>query len=267
MKTFLRFLISRQFLINLALVIVLWVVIVWGFFSYIESYGRFGEKIKVPDFVGLHIHDIDDFVKDKGIDYEVIDSVYVDDLPKGTVIKQIPLPTDSTGVFVKEGRKIKLSVVPLNERMVDVPDFRSKSKAMSEILMEIIGISAKIEFQPDEAGKDFVIDQKYKGKHIPPGTKIPKGTKITLVVSKGKSGTLEVVPSLNGLTLQEAQNKISTQALTIYHECNDCVSPEDLLTAKVVKQSPGATAEVSAGSTLTVWLSVAQKVNAEDNVE
>lgn len=256
MKTFFRFFIFRQFLIHFSIIVVLWIAIVWGFFSYVKSYGRFQQKIEVPDFVGLNLNDLDEFVKGKNIKYEVIDSVYVDGYPKGTVIKQTPLPTDSSGVFVKEDRVIKLSVVPIKGRMVDVPDFRSKSKAMAEILMDIIGITAKIEFQPDEAGKDFVIDQKMNGKELKPGTKIPKGSKITLVVSKGKSGEMEKVPNLYGLTLEEARNKISTQALDIYvAECDGCVSPEDTETAKVKKQTPGNSSEVSAGATITVWLS------------
>lgn len=231
-------------------------VIVWGFFAYIKSYGRFEEQIKVPDFTGLHLNDLDEFVENKNITYEIIDSVYLDDVPKGTVIKQTPIPTDSSGVHVKEGRKIKLSVVPLKERMVEVPDMRSKSKSMAEIMLDIIGLRANIEFQPDEAGKDFVIDQKLDGKHLPPGTKLRKGTKITLIVSKGKGGATEVVPNLFGMTVEEAQNKISNQALTIYvAKCDSCASHVEEKTAWITRQSPGSSAEISAGSTITVWIS------------
>lgn len=268
MKTFFRFFISKQFLINFALIVLVWVIIVWGFFAYIKSYGRFEEQIKVPDFTGLQLDDLDEFVKNKNITYEIIDSVYLDDVPKGTVIKQSPIPTDSSGVHVKEGRKVKLSVVPLMERMVEVPDMRSKSKSMAEIMLDIIGLRAKIEFQPDEAGKDFVIDQKYEGKHLPPGTKLRKGTKITLIVSKGKGGAIEVVPNLFGMTVEEAQNKISNQALTIYvAECKTCVSAGDEKVAKIVKQSPGSTAEISAGATITVWLSTDPVIKDDPNGE
>lgn len=268
MKTFFRFFISRQFLINFGIIILLWVVIVWGFFAYIKSYGRFEEQIKVPDFTGLHLDDLDEFVENKNITYEIIDSVYLDEVPKGTVIKQTPLPTDSTGVHVKQDRKIKLSVVPLMERMVEVPDMRSKSKAMAEIMLDIIGLRANIEFQPDEAGKDFVIDQKLDGKHLSPGTKLRKGSKITLIVSKGKGGATEVVPNLFGLTVEEAQNKVSNQALSIYvAECKTCVSAGDEKKAQIVKQSPGSTAEISAGSTITVWITTDPVIKDKPNDE
>lgn len=257
MKPFFRFLISRQFLFNLLGIILVWVLAIWATFSFIKSYGNFEKNVEVPSFIGLHVDDLNLFVEGKEISYEIFDSVYVEGVAPGTVVSQIPLPTDSSGMPAKPGRVVKLTVVPLAPKQVPMPWLVDKSKFIATKVLESRGLRYKEEFESAPAGKDFVLKQLYKGEPIDSGQTVPEGARITLVISKGKGNEKESVPNLVGMSYSEAKAKISLQALELQHdECNNCLSPEDVESAIVVKQSPSGLGEnlVPAGTTVMVWL-------------
>ena len=121
MKKILRFFISKQFLLNIVAIIIVWILVVVVESYYLKSSTNFGEKIEVPTFYKIHVDDLDEFVTGKNITYTIQDSVYIDGWPKGTVCWQYPKPTDSSGMYVKSGREILLSVVPVNTQMVKMP--------------------------------------------------------------------------------------------------------------------------------------------------
>lgn len=254
MKKFVRFFISKQFLINIGVIILVWVAIIFGELYYLKSHTSFGEKIEVPTFYKIHMDDLDEFVSGKGIKYTIQDSVYMDNWPKGTVCWQYPLPTDSSGMFIKSGREVLLSVVPINPQMIKMPDVVDMSKRMAESSLEAIGIRTKISYEPAVEGKGFVLKQQYNGHDIKPGTSIPKGTRVELIVAQGNNGTTSSLPNLIGLTISEAQARLSNLTLSLYIDCNGC-SEEEKPNTIIVEQSPrgGEGVNVSAGATITVW--------------
>ncbi len=259
MKKFFRFFISKQFLLNLAAVVVVWILLIWIVFSYIKSYTNFVNKgVVVPSFYKIHMEDLDVFVSDKGLEYEIQDSVYLDDWPKGTVCWQYPRPTDSTGTKVKPGRKILLSVVPLNPKMISVPKVVDMSKRMAETTLNALGIKTKISYQPAVEGVGFVMKQLYEGKPIKPGTFLPKGARIELVVSQGKTGETTLMPNLIGLTISQARERLMNLPISLAPQCDDCQNEKDIERAIIISQVPegGENAVVSAGTTVTVWASV-----------
>jgi len=144
MKKFFRFFISKQFLINLGGIILAWILLIWIVFAGIKSHTNWGEDIDVPSFYKIHMDDLDEFVSAKKISYEIQDSVYLDDWPKGTVCWQYPEPTDSSGMKVKEGRTIVLSVVPLMPKMIAMPQVKEMSKRMAETTLSSLGIKAPV---------------------------------------------------------------------------------------------------------------------------
>lgn len=257
MKKFFRFFISKQFLLNLAGIIVAWVILIWVVFASLKSHTNWNEEVAVPSFYGVHMDDLDLIVRDSEIDYEIQDSVYLEGWPKGTVCWQHPRPTDSTGMFVKEGRTILLSVVPLKPPMVAVPDLAGNmSKRMAETTLSSYGLKTKITYAPSPDGKGQVMEQKCNGRSIPAGTKVPKGTRIELVVSKGSSGEATALPNLVGLTIFEAQQRLLTLTVSPYFELDESVvTEEDRMKAIITNQSPagGDNVTVAAGTTVTLW--------------
>lgn len=257
MKKFFRFFVSKQFLINVGAIILVWIIIIFAETTYLKSHTNFGEKIEVPTFYKIHIDDLDEFVGDKGIKYTIQDSVYMDDWPKGTVCWQYPRPTDSSGMYVKSGREILLSVVPLNPQMIKMPDVVDMSKRMAESSLEAIGIRTKISYEPASEGKGFVLKQLYNGQPIPPGTAIPKGTRVELVVAQGQTGETSSLPNLVGLTISQAKERLSNLTLSLYPDCQTCQTEADFMNAVITNQNPagGEGVNVSAGTTITVWAS------------
>ncbi len=255
MKKFFRFFISKQFLLNFAGVILAWVLIVWLESVYLNSHTNHGQKIEVPSFYKIHMDDLDEFVAGKEISYEITDSVYLDDWPKGTVCWQYPNPTDSTGMYVKEGRVISLSVVPLRPKMITVPKVVDMSKRMAETTLNSLGIRTKISYEANPIGPDFVLKQLYDGKPIEPGTQIPKGSRVELVVSKGSSGEATPLPYLIGITIKEARERLATLTLSIHVECETCQTEEEIENSTIYNMNPvgGENVNVAAGSTITVW--------------
>lgn len=257
MKRFFKFLISKQYLKHLLLIIIVWVLIIFIDSWYLKSTTNFGEKIEVPSFYGIKAEHLDEFIADKDIKYEIKDSVYLDDWPKGTVCWQYPRPTDSTGMFVKSGRTIQLSIVPKTPKMLTMPKVVDMSKRMAETTLSSLGFRTTITYKPAPEGKDFVLAQMFEGKPIKPGTPIVKGSRIELVVAKGNTGESTPLPNLVGLTILEAQQRLQTLTLILAPQCESCTSEADFATARITSQSPagGEGVNVAAGSTITVWAS------------
>lgn len=255
MKKFFRFFISKQYLKHLGLIVLVWLLVIFGESWFLSSHTNHGEQIEVPSFYKIHMDDLDEFIAGKDITYEIQDSVYLDDWPKGTVCWQYPKPTDSTGMFVKSGRVISLSVVPLNPKMICVPKVVDMSKRMAETTLNALGIKTKISYEANPMGKDFVLKQLYNGHPIDSGVFIPKGSRVELVVSKGDSGESTALPNLVGLTIKEARTRLETLTLSLHIECPTCNTPEEIENAIIVNQNPagGDLAVVAAGSTVTVW--------------
>lgn len=261
MKKFWRFFISKQFLLNLAGIVIVWISIIQIDKWWLKHTTNFGQNIEIPSFYKIHMDDLDEFVKDKQLKYVILDSVYLDDWPKGTVCWQYPRPTDSSGMGVKDGRVIELSVVPLKPKMISMPRVTDMSKRMGETTLNSMGIRTKISYKPHPYAPGFIMEQLLNGNPIDSGTFIPKGSRVELVVSKGNSGEGTPLPSVVGLTINEATQRFSTLALTIYTaECVGCLTEEDLTNAIIVRQSPagGETAIVAAGTTVTVWAAKAE---------
>ncbi len=104
------FITSRKLWINIGLILFAWVLIIWGSLKYFDSYTNHGQEIQVPVLLGNNLDDVPQLLTGLELRYEVIDSIYDPSLLEGTVVYQSPMPTDSTGMGVKEGRVIKVRV-------------------------------------------------------------------------------------------------------------------------------------------------------------
>jgi len=85
---------------------------------------------------------------------------------------------------------------------------------------------------------------------------IPKGSRVELVVSQGKTGEASALPNLVGLTISEAQERLLTLTLATHVVYDDNVlTEEDRLNAVITNQSPtgGESISVAAGTTVTIW--------------
>src|SRR5690554_961901 len=252
-----NFFISRKFIVNLVLFGLVWFLIIWGGTTYFNSYTRHGETIEVPNLLNNNAKDIPTLLGDRDIKYEILDSIYNPDLVEGTIIYQNPMPSDSSGLFVKSDRVIRVRVSK-RSRLVNVPVVVSKSHRFAEAVLMTKGLRTRVNFVPSNEDQGSVISQKYKGKSITSGQQVPINSVIELTVGERTKGSKVSVPNLKGLTINEAKERfLGSSSLRLYPVYSNCNTAQDSLDARVIRQNPVASdsSQIPEGSTITVFLS------------
>ncbi|MDR0941369.1 MAG: PASTA domain-containing protein [Bacteroidales bacterium] len=241
-------------LINIAALLLICIVAVFIFKGWLSSYTNHGESIEVPDFSNLSMEKAQELAKQKGITLIAFDTVF-DETKKGNVIVATK---PSAGGFVKEGRTIYATVNSASPLMVQLPKLVDMSLRQAQINIESAGLMVgTIDYVPGIA-KDFVKEAKFKNKSVLAGTKIPKRSKIDLVVEQGNGslGQDYIVPNLIGTSYRDASLKISglgASVEAIFDSRYTYKISEDSLNAIVWKQSPDADS-LSSSSTITIYL-------------
>lgn len=188
-------------------------LLLWGLTSYLRSYTHHGVEESVPDIHGMVVGEAEHTLALQELKIEVIDSTYSDKVPFGTIVEQDPTPES----HVKQGRTIYVTVNASGKRQIIMPDLHDISYRQAETTLRGIGlvVDEEYDYEPSEY-RDLVLDIKdEEGLSIEPGEKIAVGTKVRLVVGFGR-GTEEVeVPSVIGMTYQEARSTLLNFRLTI----------------------------------------------------
>ena len=243
---------SRFIRIVLPLIVV-GVLLLCGW-SWLRYYTRHNVTIRVPDLKGMSLDEARSILEARDLQAFVIDSVYSDELPKGSIVEQDPAST----LDVKPGRKVYLVLNASQPKMIDMPRLVDLSKRQAISVLEIIGLKVKeMQYHPDPC-VDCVIAQLYKGKPIAPDERIRKGEAITLVLGSGDRGERVPIPDLVGLTNAEVQMVLNMASLNlgVLVECEGCNTAADSTLARVRRQSPSASANdrIALGSTIDIWL-------------
>ena len=250
-----NFIKSKRFLLNLLAIVIVYFIVIFGFRAYLNSRTNHGQKIEVPNLIGKNQNNLKNIFANSELKVEVLDSIYDPKKVEGTILEQDPMPSKMTDIFVKAGRVIKVRVSK-RTKLVDVPDLVNKSQRFAENILINREFRYKLEYQPSREAHGAVIKQLYKGKPIAPSTKLPIGSKITLVVGRDESGVTVSLPNLYGLTIVEAKERVGKMAnMEFLPVCPSCETSADSLSARVVSQSPefseGAT--ISSGTTISVY--------------
>ena len=246
-----QFIKSRTFFKHLFIYLLSLALLSWGVISYLGSYTRHDETIKVPDFSGIKLAELEKFTADKKLRFLVIDSIYDAKAKKGTVIKQEPEPKAE----VKEGRIIYLYVTSILPPTIQMPKLIDRSVRQAVAMISTYGFKlGTIQYVPDQCA-NCVLDQLVKGKKIEPGANIPKGTVINLIVGKGLSEEVMGVPCLYGLTRREAYEKLAEASLNVGAIAYDV--PKDSSLARVYRQSPSCSknASINLGGSIDLFFS------------
>jgi hypothetical protein len=224
MKRIWSFLKSKLFLRNLLAYLSLVAALIVLLVVFLSFYTRPGASYDVPDLVGekVNIQDIDTYMKGSPLKYEVVETIFRTDLPEGTIFYQLPGPTSQTGMQVKTGRSIKLRM-STRIKMVAMPDLAGKASVrFAEQILTNRGFKVYLEYVYTAEGKNQVIEQKFNGKPIAPGTLLEFGARLTLVVSKGAADEEMELPNMIGLTICEARERLSNVNVLATFVCIDC---------------------------------------------
>ena len=225
-------------LINLGLGILFYFIVIFSTIKYLDVYSNHGEEIAVPNLVGKKSSEAKMQLEEMGLSYEILDSIYDPSLPNGIVKQQMIEPTSISKVKVKENRIIGLRLSKKTE-LTEMPDLVFKHVDFARGILENRGFSSRIQYKPTKEANGSVLDQKYNGKSITKGTRIPIGSEITLIVGQNEVGVLVELPNVVGMNYQDAISLLGSKGLeSISTICNDCQTLQDTLSAVVFGQSP-----------------------------
>ena len=177
-----KFLTSKTFLkqigIAVAAVIVLTIILMKG----LNISTNHGEFETVPNLTGKSLSVAEMELKNNNLVMQVQDSAnYNPDYPKFSVIEQDPAP----GTKVKEDRKIYITLNPSGYRKMLVPNLTEKTLRQALPSLEALGFQLGNKTYVDNIGKDVILKMLHKGKEIHADTKLPKMSKIDLVLGNG----------------------------------------------------------------------------------
>lgn len=249
-----RFLISKVFLKNLLLAAGISIVLLFALWRGLAIYTQHGKHLNVPDYTGLTLEDIEKYRIGRDFQFVVLDSIYSDFLPKGSVVLQDPPPNSR----VKKNRKIYLTTVALLPEQVGMPDLVDLTFRQALSTLETYGLRiGKLEYVPDIA-KNAVLQQLHEGEVIEPGRFILKGSNIDLILGQGIGSERASVPFLLGLTQEEAHeliiaNFLNLGANIIEAEIEPGTTPDS--TIRVYRQNPpwSEDAFLRLGQSVDLW--------------
>jgi len=183
-------------------------VVLLAYFS-LGYYTRHGEGIPVPLLKGLTADRAMEVLKEQGFNYQ-IDSVYVLDEPPGTIVEQDP----DAGTNVKVNRMIYLTMVTRLAPPVTLPDLSDEN--YMEAVATLSNYGLKVGDTTTKADiANHVLEIHFSGQIIKPGTKIPKGSKLDLVLGNGAGASEVDIPDLVNQDLDAAKFVIKGAGLTV----------------------------------------------------
>lgn len=240
----------KDVLIHLAIIIGIFVSLILVFFYfYLPSVTKHGEYITVPKLEGMTIDQIETILDSKNLRYEISDSTYKVGVKPFTVLSQHP----EAGNEVKENRRIYISIAAKNPPNLKMPDLIDQSVRGAEMQLKSLGLQVgAITTTPNPIS--VVLRQSFNGSVIKPGTSIPKGSKIDLLVGSGRGDTEVEIPNLTGMELSEAISTIEGMGLVIGTKI---YTVSDKSEGTIIKQKPTyqTGVKVRSGDVIDLWIS------------
>lgn len=226
-----------------------------------------GESLTVPNLEGILLEDLDDFLNERDLRYEVEkDSGYSSKYPALAVLQQFPLPNAK----VKESRKIYVTVNAQNPPLVKIPLLKGRSLKNAQLELRSLGLAlGQIKYKPDFA-LNTVLEQYFQGRRIEPSQEVPKGSKIDFEVGDGLGSQSFTMLDLRELDLEEATFVLRGNGLSlgqVYYRESAQLALEDeeaesevkyytknVAPGKIFKQAPKAKTLTKVGQSVDLWI-------------
>lgn len=256
---FFSFIFSKSFVKHLGIALGVFIALILVIVFALNAYTEHGETIAVPDLSGLKKESLESTLTPLDLKYAVIDSVYDNKRPKGSIVDQTPVP----GFHVKAGRTVYVTVVAMQPQRVKMPNLVDLTLRQATQRLETYGLKVgKTSYQPDIA-KNVVLKQLWKGRKIHPDSLIVKGSSIELVLGDGLNDSEIPMPYFINLTPEQAEEAIKSGALIQGAFIYD-TDVKDTLKARVYKQRPAYSSNsvIKIGDPVDLWFT-----ENEDKIE
>ncbi|MBN1950141.1 MAG: PASTA domain-containing protein [Bacteroidales bacterium] len=251
-KTFLSYLKSRTFLVNLLLIISVYLGLFLIMLISMNLITQHNKTVKVPDLNKHSLLRAKSQLANRHLEYVVFDSIFIEDLPTGVIIDQHP----KGGAEVKKGRKVYFTINARSAGQIPMPDLIGLTFRAAQPRMIASGLKlGSLRYKYDMAVNE-VLGMEIAGEPIQAGEIIMKGTAIDLILGKGLGSDRVSVPNLIGLSYEEAQARAAEAYFTTSSPIPDeTVSERSMVKPFVYKQLPESSPEraVQLGSQIILW--------------
>ena len=209
--------------------------------KYLDVLTKHNEVISVPNLIGIHIDDAKSILLENGLNDTIIETVYSDDYPMGSVIRQDPKAnTETFPSYVKPNRTIYLSIVNPNPEYKIIPDLvdeKSYGKDLGKAELQSLGFV--VDFQITEhKDKDRVLEILKEEDTLRAGDTVLKGSLLTLVYGSGQKGKGVELPNLKGETIEFAFQYLNEIGLELEITYDSVLNLSDSNNAIIFKQYP-----------------------------
>lgn len=165
-----------------------------------------GSTVIVPSLTGLDLKQVQQVLRERGLEMEVGGEEWSESYPAGSVMGQQP----SAGARVKRGRRLKLTLSRGSE-IVQMPLLADMKLNEAQFLLRQLGLEiAGEDTVPSASPRRMVISQE-----PPAGAKVSRGQPVTLLVSDGPPPQAFPTPRVTGLPTREALAKLRNAGLSL----------------------------------------------------
>lgn len=187
---------------------------------WLRSYTNHGQQLELPDYVGIKFDSAQKDADDKSFNMIVKDSVHRVGIKGGEILNQLPVAYSK----VKEGRTVYVTVAKYNAdliRLEDLPMLYGENYQAKKSELALLEISSDIKsYQYDTGDPDHILEVWQDGKQVVgrnmkgKGVSVPKGGKLSFVLSKSRGGVLDL-PDLTCRQVSEVDFVLQSQKLRI----------------------------------------------------
>lgn len=222
---------------NLMLAVIVAVVLIFGASTLLDLGTNHGEHLAVPEFIGMKYKDAQALAEQVGVRLEIVDSIY-SRTGRGLVRDQNP----AAGAYVKEGRRVQLTMNALGIQKVSMPNLVGYSVRQAVAELSSRGLALGKLIYIDDIATNNVLQQKYRGRDIGPGTMVDAEGRIDLVVGLNAKNSETLIPDVAGRHASDAARELNDYYLNVRSIIydRDVRTYEDSLKAVVYKQAPEA---------------------------
>ena len=242
-------------------------IIFFLFYIYFPIKTNHGDTITVPNLIGMELKDIDEFLSDRDLRYEILDdSSYSSEYPPYSILQQNPFENEK----VKENRKIYLTLNSSIPPKIKMPKIINGSVKNAQLILKSYDLKlGEITYVPDMA-RNAVLKMFIEGDSVSENDLVLKGSIVDLEVGNGLGNQIFETPDLINLDLEEARFTIIGSGLRlgniIYQDSgyyNNKILDEEgneifekvwVNPGKVFRQSPIKSTKVKIGRRINLWI-------------
>ena len=242
-------------------------IIFFLFYIYFPIKTNHGDTITVPNLIGMELKDIDEFLSDRDLRYEILDdSSYSSEYPPYSILQQNPSENEK----VKENRKIYLTLNSSIPPKIKMPKIINGSVKNAQLILKSYDLKlGEITYVPDMA-RNAVLKMFIEGDSVSENDLVLKGSIVDLEVGNGLGNQIFDRPDLINLDLEEARFTIIGSGLRlgniIYQDSgyyNNKILDEEgneifekvwVNPGKVFRQSPIKSTKVKIGRRINLWI-------------